>query len=429
MANQVRVFVSHHHSPEEDAFTARLVKDLEAAGADVWVDDKGISSDDFIEKISEGLEGRQWLVLVMTPHSVASPWVRREVNTALNEHTARRMLGVIPIVVMPTAEQDIPMLWRPLHRYDATQSYELARDGLLRALDLLATNYSLPELPVRLASLGFRGVNVSGTPAIVPPLITIPAGPFYMGSDDSDKQAVDNEKPQHRVELAAFQIGKYPVTVAEYALAVRAGAVRKPLEAYMSRNTLGINVASVDESAWWTQLQHPTCPVVCVSWQDASAYVAWLQGATGERGWRLPSEAEWEKAARWDAARGVSRIYPWGNSFDKARCNTGYSGIETTTPVGAYPATDPGRSGASSFGVEEMVGNVWEWTSSLFKPYPYLPSSNRENKEPGEERVLRGSSWTSFASYNRAAFRGRYSYVVFNHLSGFRLVLLPRASS
>lgn len=138
MADQVRVFVSHHHTPDEDAFTARLVADLEAVGADVWVDDQRISSNNFVQKISEGLEGRQWLVLVMTPQSVASSWVRNEVNTALSEHTAGRMLGIVPIVMVRTPEQDIPMLWRPLHRYNATHAYEPARDGLLRALGLSA---------------------------------------------------------------------------------------------------------------------------------------------------------------------------------------------------------------------------------------------------------------------------------------------------
>jgi hypothetical protein len=93
MADQVRVFVSHHHSVDEDAFTARLVADLETAGADVWVDTAGITSDDFIKRINEGLVGWHWLVLVMTPAALASPWVQREVNVALNEHTAGRMRG------------------------------------------------------------------------------------------------------------------------------------------------------------------------------------------------------------------------------------------------------------------------------------------------------------------------------------------------
>lgn len=145
MADQVRVFVSHHHSPEEDSFTARLVADLEAAGADVWVDTGQISSGNFVQMISEGMEGRQWLVLVMTPQSVASRWVRNEVNTALSEHTAGRMLGVIPIVMTPTPEQNIPMLWRPLHRYDATRAYEPAQHGLVRALGLGLSTWVPPQ--------------------------------------------------------------------------------------------------------------------------------------------------------------------------------------------------------------------------------------------------------------------------------------------
>src|SRR5689334_1168270 len=99
MADQVRIFVSHHHSPEEDALTGRLVADLEAAGADVWVDTAGISAGSFVAKISEGLAGRQWVVVVMTPAALASEWVRAEVEAGLVEYHARRMLGVIPLVM------------------------------------------------------------------------------------------------------------------------------------------------------------------------------------------------------------------------------------------------------------------------------------------------------------------------------------------
>jgi formylglycine-generating enzyme required for sulfatase activity len=111
-----------------------------------------------------------------------------------------------------------------------------------------------------LASLGFWGVNRNGTPAIVPPLITIPAGAFLMGSDKAkDSQAHDDELPQHRVEASALQIAKYPVTVVEYALAVHAGAVREP--------------PASGTVTWANQQQHPDHPVVCVSWQDANAYI------------------------------------------------------------------------------------------------------------------------------------------------------------
>ena len=142
MANQVRVFISHHHSAFEDAFTSRLVSDLETAGADVWVDDVRITSDDFIQKINEGLVGRHWLVFVMTPDALRSPWVQTEVNAGLNQVRKGRMLGVIPIMAMPCDDADIPPLLDTLHRYDATRAYEGARDGLLRALGLIS-----PEKP------------------------------------------------------------------------------------------------------------------------------------------------------------------------------------------------------------------------------------------------------------------------------------------
>jgi formylglycine-generating enzyme required for sulfatase activity len=277
-------------------------------------------------------------------------------------------------------------------------------------------SYPLPAVPARLASLGFRGVNPHGTPAILSPLVSVPAGPFLMGSDKGrDAQASDQETPPHRVELAAYQIGKYPVTVAEYALAVRAGAVPEP--------------PTFDTVTWPTQQQRADHPVVCVSWQDATAYAAWLAQTTGQRGWRLPSEAQWEKAARWDAQRNVSHIYPWGDRFDPNRCNTSESGIRATTPVGSYPASDARRSGASPYGAEEMAGNIWEWTSSLYKRYPYTATDGREAEDSTEHRTLRGGSWSSVARGARAAFRLDYRWDDRNYVGGFRLALLVLAGS
>ncbi len=125
--------------------------------------------------------------------------------------------------------------------------------------------------------------------------------------------------------MDAFAIGQHPVTVAEYACAVRAKAVREPQQFEYSGTKFGPD--------WKTQQTHPDHPVVCVSWNDVVAYCAWLAKTTGQP-WRLPSEAEWEKAARGTDGR----IYPWGDTFDKARCNTSESGIRTTTPVGGYPS-------------------------------------------------------------------------------------------
>ncbi len=99
MAEPVRVFVSHHHSPEEDAFTARLVADLKVAGADVWVDYQDVTSGSFPQRINDGLSGRQWLVLVMTPAALGSRWVQDEVNAGLHQVNGGRMRGVIPVVM------------------------------------------------------------------------------------------------------------------------------------------------------------------------------------------------------------------------------------------------------------------------------------------------------------------------------------------
>jgi formylglycine-generating enzyme required for sulfatase activity len=149
------------------------------------------------------------------------------------------------------------------------------------------------------------------------------------------------------------------------------------------------------------------------------AYIAWLNTAMdqGESSWLLSTESEWEKAARWDAQRGVSRLYPWGNRFDTNRCNTSESGIGATTPVGFYPASDARRSGASPFGVEEMAGSVFEWTGSLNNPYPYGAHDGREVLQSPAYSVMqhvsmyryivvRGGSWLSDQRLARAGCRG-----------------------
>ncbi|MGH2501944.1 MAG: formylglycine-generating enzyme family protein, partial [Ktedonobacterales bacterium] len=266
-----------------------------------------------------------------------------------------------------------------------------------------------PDVPARLTSLGFRGVNVAGAQAIMPPLVSVAAGPFLMGSDKARvRETYDSETPQHRVELAAFQIGKYPVTVAEYDCFL---AATRHAETG-GRDSGGQRARE--------QLDHP---VANVSWQNAQAYIAWLREVTGEPGWRLPTEAEWEKAARWDARANASRVYPWGDSFDQRRCNTHESGIGHTTPVGSYPASDTQRSGASPWGAEEMAGNVWEWTSSLHKPYPYTSTDGREASDSTDKRALRGGSWDYVARYARAAYRYDSRWDVLGTSFGFRLAL------
>jgi formylglycine-generating enzyme required for sulfatase activity len=247
------------------------------------------------------------------------------------------------------------------------------------------------------------GALLGGVEVIVPPLCDVAAGEFLMGSDPKqDSQAQQNEQAQHRVTLAAYQIARFPVTVAEYACFVRAG---QP-EPRSQHNQL----------TWQQQLGRLDHPVVNVSWANAKDYAGWLAYTTGEP-WRLPTEAEWEKAARWDPATRYARIYPWGDSFEQWRCNTSGSGKGTTTPVGTYVA------GASPCGAQDVAGNVWEWTSTLYKSYPYTAGDGRVDFGSTGSRVLRGGSWFNDPLYARAACRSNNYPDILNYVYlGFRVV-------
>ncbi len=251
------------------------------------------------------------------------------------------------------------------------------------------------RFPPRLAEQGFVVRERNGVAFIVPPICSVPAGEFLMGSNKRrDKDAInDHEMPQHRVTLAAFSITRFPVTVAEYACFVAAARHREPQE-------------------WAGQLKKLDYPVVSVSWDDAIAYAAWL-AQMNEQPWRLPTEAEWEKAARGTDGR----LFPWGNTFDRSRANTVESRLRGATAVGSYP------SGASPYGAEEMGGNVWEWTHSLYKPYPYKIRDGREAPDSDEDRVQRGGSWYAIDVGARAATRLSASPDRCKDYDGFRLLL------
>jgi formylglycine-generating enzyme required for sulfatase activity len=251
--------------------------------------------------------------------------------------------------------------------------------------------------PPYLIQLGFSIAHTAnGAEYVIPPLCAVPAGDFLMGSDPAtDPAALNSELPQHRVALAAYQIARYPVTVSEYAYFVHAG--------------------QQEPANWQQQLERLDHPVVHVSWHDAVAYAQWLSSCT-QQPWRLATEAEWEKATRGTDGR----IYPWDDTFRRTRCNTSEGKQGGTTPVGSYP------KGVSPYGALDMIGNVWEWTSSAFRPYPYDASDGREQgeqAEPAELRVLRGAAWDFTWWFARAAFRFDFSPGAALDDFGFRLVL------
>lgn len=149
-----RVFVSHSH--QDDAFTYQLVRDLKAAGADVWVDIADLNNGDFLGRINEALGSRDYLVLVLTQHAVSSPFVQMEVNAALNLVYLESMSAVVPVLAGPCDPRAIPPLWTTLHRYDATREYPSALSGVLRAIGLVAdppaTYHPAPHIQQSLAA-------------------------------------------------------------------------------------------------------------------------------------------------------------------------------------------------------------------------------------------------------------------------------------
>ncbi|MCA9992704.1 MAG: SUMF1/EgtB/PvdO family nonheme iron enzyme, partial [Anaerolineales bacterium] len=162
-----------------------------------------------------------------------------------------------------------------------------------------------------------------------------------------------------------------------------------------------------------SRFNHPAQPVVGVSWFEAQAYCAWLAAQTGQA-YRLPTEVEWEAAARGRAGR----AYAYGQAYDAAHCNTFESHIRRTTPVGVYPG------GQTPEGIADLSGNVWEWTSSEYRPYRYDPADGREELEDAAaRRVLRGGSWSDDADLAPAASRVSFTPAYRGGNFGFRLVV------
>ncbi len=195
--------------------------------------------------------------------------------------------------------------------------------------------------------------------------VFVPPGGFLMGSADSDPLAGGDEKPQTTVYLQAFWVDQTEVTNAMYAKCVQAGACQTPAAG-----------KSTTQNSRYGNSQFDNYPVTNVSWDSASNYCNWAVR-------RLPTEAEWEKAARGTDGR----IYPWGDQAPDASL-LNYD-IGNTTEVGHYPI------GASPYGALDMAGNVWEWTSSLYRPYPYLANDGREDMRSRGRRVLRSGSFGS----------------------------------
>jgi eukaryotic-like serine/threonine-protein kinase len=209
--------------------------------------------------------------------------------------------------------------------------------------------------------------------------VYVPAGGVLMGSARGDTLAYPNEKPLHWVNLDAYWMDRTEVTNAMFAQCVGAGVCSPPSQ-----------VGSWDRSSYYGNSQYANYPVIYMSWQDARTYCTWV-------GRRLPSEAEWEKAAR-----GIQgNTYPWGSQLPDNSLLNYDQNVGDTSAVGAYPA------GASPYGAWDMAGNVWEWVNDWYGENYYMtsPSENPPGPSSGDDRVLRGGSWNYGESIMRSAYR------------------------
>jgi len=226
---------------------------------------------------------------------------------------------------------------------------------------------------------------------VCPELVVIPAGDFMMGSPSDEKGHYKDESPQHMASVAEFAIGKYEVTFTQYDAFVEGTGHKKP----------------ADEG--WGRGERP---VINVSLIDAAAYAEWLSERTGKR-YRLPTAAEWEYAAR----AGTTTAYPWGDNFETNRANCSDCGTQwdgkQTAPVGSFTP--------NPWGLHDTVGNVWEWTCSIYEEQYTGEEQRCTSLEEGGYRSTRSGSWRQSLRKARSASQHKMQPGIGHGIQGFRL--------
>jgi formylglycine-generating enzyme required for sulfatase activity len=356
-------------------------------------------------------------------------------------HLAGEVLLELKPEQMLRDEDDRPQVEARLERI-RRRLVQLLEGGHLDARERTAAGEALAQLgdPRFRADAWYLPARFQGGPEPLLGFVEVPTGAFLMGEG----------KEQHTVDLLAYYVARYPVTHAQYWAFVQDTGHKAPTaeEGYES-----------EKAYEWREGQPPphrlNQPVVLVTWHDARAYCAWLTeklrgwqdtpeplaALLREQGWevRLPTEAEWEKAARGGLELGggsaepagsrrknpnPARRYPWGKTpemdvADPGQANYYDTGIGTPSAVGCFP------DGASPYGILDLSGDVWEWTQSLSADYPYDSKDGREEIDRNGSRVLRGGAFHDSERYVRCAYRLRFDPLGWYFRGGFRVVVAP----
>jgi formylglycine-generating enzyme required for sulfatase activity len=438
------IFISYSH--KDATYAHKLQQHLLEQGFEAWIDDRIDYGTEWPQEIKKRLKECAGFILVMSPSAEESFWVQNELNLALNlkkpifplllEGETWWNLGTIQFVnvtggMLPdtkfygrlaeVAPPKIPGL-PPLVKDKKSATLRLIKPELLVAIiglagmlcaTLIALLLRIYWLPTSFTPTTYFTLTAPA-PTSSPDLFTqphtpsltltteitdtqgvtmrlVPAGSFTMGSDNGGA----DERPVHKVTLADYYMDVYEVTYSRYKACIDAGDCTPP------QGTFQQNTDEYDNSSY------AKYPIAHVDWNQAKAYCEW-------RGARLPTEAEWEKAARGTDGR----TYPWGEGIDKTIADYN-NNVGNTTPVGSY------ENGKSPYGMYDMAGNVWEWVSSLYQPYPYNASDGREDLSALGNRVLRGGSWGNDNRNVRSAYRYWYLPMFRNSLIGFRCARTP----
>lgn len=379
------IFISYAREDKENALL--IYNLLKSHGFSPWIDVHDLSPGQQWElEIDKAIKNCDMFVACLSTKSVSKRgFVQSELKKALTvlETIPEDEVFLIPVRLEPC---DVP---QRLARFQWSDYFsDKGSTDLLRAV--------------------YRYLAKDILLAINPELVRIEAGEFSMGSDTSlNKHSRDEEQPTHKVFMSEFFIGRYPVTNLEYQSFLI--ETRREYSEYKS-------------PAHWRGIRYPKekeqHPVVNVSWIDADNYCRWLAVKTGKP-YRLPTEAEWEKAARGEKGY----LYPWGNKWNSRLCNNKEMGLMDTTPIGRFSP-----KGDSPYGVTDMVGNIWEWCEDWYdeNEYKFRQGSsiiNPQGPRRGTRRVLRGGSFIDDPELNNCTYRAWSAPAKSTHYYGFRVAV------